>query len=87
MGTTVTLNTDPLYVDIVEDYTISGVNTVISYTELKTIYINKLITEKTQIVVAVSSMSQQTLDNNDNVIICNARSTEIINILDTANGL
>lgn len=87
MGTTVTLNTDPLYVDVIEDYTAAGVNIVTSYTELKTTYVTKLTNEKTQIVVAVASMDEQTSDNNANVIICNTRSTELTNILDAVNNL
>jgi len=87
MGTTVTLNVDPSYVDVVEDYLVSGVQTVTSYTQLESTYLEKLTKESEQLVIASTSMNQQITDNTADVVICNARSTEIDDIIDDVNAL
>lgn len=87
MGTTVTLNADPLYVDVEEDYTRAGTQVVTTYTMLKTAYTNKLDVEKQQMTSTVTRLNQNNTDNTNNVNTYNTRSTEIDDILTVVAGL
>ena len=88
MGTTVTLNaSNASKVDVVEDYTKNEVNMVCSYTSLKLGYTNKLTKEKEQLAASTSRLNIQTTSNNANIIINNARSSEIDDILSVVNNL
>ena len=79
MSTTVTENVDPLKVDVEDDITIDGVRTVTTFTEIKLNYLDKLNTEKDWIVLEIARMQ-------GNITSCNARNSELDNIITAVNG-
>jgi len=80
MTTTVTQNADPLKVDVEEDITEGGVNNVRTYTKTKIEYIAQLNTEKDWVTASVTKMTAD-------ISTCNARSTEIDDIITAVNAL
>jgi hypothetical protein len=88
MSTTVTTNiTDPLSVDVVEDYMNDDINTVRSFTELKTTYVSRLGIEELQLTATSVHLTNQVNTDSANISKNTARLTEINSILTDVNNL
>ena len=88
MGTTVTTNiTDPLSVDVIENYSSDDINTVRSFTELKTTYVSRLGVEDLQLTAASVHLTNQMNANSANILKNTTRLAEIGDLITDINNL